>query len=97
MSIFNIRVRKHQQRRKTKEMYTLRASYKGGTDEKFDRKLEKAAGKRSDGSGYAFGPRERDLQWDYEIRPAAKNAEKRVKKAGKGRAKVEVRTESMEE
>jgi len=96
MSIFNIRVRKHKQRRKTKERYGLHASYKG-YDHKFERKLERAAGRPNDSAGYSLPENERDLQWDYESKPVAVNAQTRVKSAGKSRVRTEVRTESTED
>ena len=62
--------------------YVLYASYKG-RDPKCDRRLEKAAGKRSSGSGYSVMSGERDFDWEFKEKTAAKRAQKRVQKAGK--------------
>ena len=60
--------------------YVVQATYTGVPDER-DKRLGKAVGRPSDGSGYAFGSKKRDNHWYYKRASAADAALKRIRAA----------------
>ena len=64
-----------------KKLYVVEVSYRG-YDSTLDRRIEKAAGRPSDGSGaYLSTLPWRDLTWDYTVKRYAEALVKRLKAA----------------
>lgn len=61
--------------------YVVIAKYGNGLSSNTDERLEKAAGKRADGSGYDLLSRKRDISWSFRNGDRAALAARAVRKA----------------